>query len=173
MTFKFTLKKLRLLSVGCALFLCFSTSANAAVINWTANLDGLQEVPPSGSSATGLGAGTLDTTSGLLSWDISWTGFTATGMHFHGPALSVQNAGVQVDIGAISGLTSSSIGSTTITAPQVADLQTGLWYINIHSAMFPGGEIRGQVNVVSIPTAAWLFGSGLVGLIGVARRKKS
>ena len=30
-----------------------------------------------------------------------------------------------------------------------------------------------QVSSVPVPAAAWLFGSGLIGLIGVARRKKS
>ena len=36
------------------------------------------------------------------------------------------------------------------------------------------GEIPTQlVGAVPIPAAAWLFGSGLIGLIGVARRKKS
>ena len=34
-------------------------------------------------------------------------------------------------------------------------------------------ENPGTWSVVPIPGAAWLFGSGLVGLIGVARRKKS
>jgi hypothetical protein len=30
-----------------------------------------------------------------------------------------------------------------------------------------------EVNTVPIPGAVWLFGSGLIGLIGIARRKKS
>jgi len=36
---------------------------------------------------------------------------------------------------------------------------------------FPGSDF-GQA-AVPVPAAAWLFGSGLVGLIGVARRKKA
>ncbi|MGB5298098.1 MAG: VPLPA-CTERM sorting domain-containing protein [Thiogranum sp.] len=28
-------------------------------------------------------------------------------------------------------------------------------------------------NVVPVPAAAWLFGSGLLGLVGIARRKKA
>ena len=31
----------------------------------------------------------------------------------------------------------------------------------------------GPINVVPLPAAAWLFGSALVGLIGVARRQKT
>ncbi|MBT8120578.1 MAG: VPLPA-CTERM sorting domain-containing protein, partial [Gammaproteobacteria bacterium] len=33
--------------------------------------------------------------------------------------------------------------------------------------------IGGNPAVVPVPAAAWLFGSGLIGLIGVARRKKA
>jgi hypothetical protein len=28
----------------------------------------------------------------------------------------------------------------------MADLQAGKWYLNIHTAKFPNGEIRGQVE---------------------------
>ncbi len=33
-------------------------------------------------------------------------------------------------------------------------------------------ELGGTVNVVPVPAAVWLFGSGLIGLAGLARRKK-
>ena len=32
------------------------------------------------------------------------------------------------------------------TLGQVADLMAGKWYANIHTAKFPGGEIRGQMT---------------------------
>ena len=37
--------------------------------------------------------------------------------------------------------------------------------------VFSGGFVAGEV--VPIPSAVWLFGTGLIGLIGIARRKKS
>jgi len=39
--------------------------------------------------------------------------------------------------------------------------------------MFAEGEADTQVSPIPIPHAAWLFGSGLLGLIGIARRKKT
>jgi len=35
------------------------------------------------------------------------------------------------------------------------------------------GDIGNSISAVPVPTAVWLFGSGLVGLIGVARHKKA
>ena len=134
--------------------LALAGPADAELHTLEALIDGGQEVPPSGSPATGFGFVTFDDVTGDLSWDISWSALTgpATAMHFHGPAPAGANAGVQVNVGAISGLTSPSIGSTNIVAGQAADLLSNLWYINIHSAQFPGGEIRGQVFLmVSTP----------------------
>ena len=48
---------------------------------------------------------------------------------------------------------------------------SGLWYVNLHSDAFNGGEIRGQISVVPVPAAAWLFVSGL-GMLGWMRRRQ-
>lgn len=164
-------------TLSACLFCLFINSANAALIHLEADIDGAQANAGAGtgSPGTGFATMTLDTDTNLFSWDISWSDLVGneTVMHFHGPATPDQNAGVQVNFGAISGTTSPSIGSTTISDAQETDLLAGLWYINIHTDQFPGGEIRGQVNVVPIPAAVWLFGSGLIGLIGFARRKES
>ena len=102
-----------------------------------------------------------DDVTNLLSWNITYTGLlgTPTVSHFHGPAPVGFNAGVEVDIVLNSGgsIASPMIGSATITDDQETDLLAGLWYINIHTDAFPGGEIRGQVNVVPIPAAVWLL----------------
>ena len=36
-------------------------------------------------------------------------------------------------------------GSATLTDTQIAQLEAGKWYINIHTAANKGGEIRGQL----------------------------
>ncbi len=53
-------------------------------------------------------------------------------------------------------------------------------YVIIRNGVFPGGgndrffiDNLSADAVVPVPAAAWLFGSGLIGLIGLARRKKS
>lgn len=136
-------------------FLCLSSTAHAAMHELEAIIDGTQEVPPSGAPGTGFATITYEDVTGVLSWDIQWSNLTgpATGMHFHGPATEGQNAAVQVNVGAISGLTSPSVGAVIIQPNQAADLLANLWYLNIHTAQFPGGEIRGQVVLmVSTPT---------------------
>jgi hypothetical protein len=125
----------------------FAAVGAADIVNMEATIDG--EQAGTGSPATGTGIVTFDTDTRLLSWEITWTpleGMT-NNAHFHGPAPPGKTAGVQVDIGAISGLVSPSIGSATISETQAADLLAELYYINIHSTVFTAGEIRGQVLV--------------------------
>ncbi len=159
-----------------ALGLLVSLGAQASIVPWTATLNQAQEVPASGSTATGSAFGTLDDVSGLLSWNITYAGLIggrAAGMHFHGPAAAGVNAGVVVDIGNLNGLGSPNIGSTTITAPQIAQLLADSWYLNIHTPQFPGGEIRGQVitgSTVPEPVTLGLIGLALLGVAATRRR---
>ena len=143
----------KLLAV-CAGVLTIGCLSEAAVITiGPFPIDGTQEVPPNASTATGSGVVTLDTTTNDLSWIINWSGTTGplTAMHFHGNAGPGANAGVVVNIGGIGGTTSPSVGKSIITAAMAADLQNGLWYVNLHTAVNPGGELRGQL--VSPPPA--------------------
>ena len=162
-------------SVSKILFFTVALSASvaqAAIVDLTASLDGAQAAAGAGTGSAGTGTAsmTLDTDSNLFSWEVEWSGLTGTVTvaHFHGAAPAGQNAGVQLGIDVSSNPT---IGSATISDTAKADLLAGLWYLNIHSTTSPGGEIRGQVQVVPLPAAAWLFGSALLGL-GVIKRKK-
>ena len=46
-------------------------------------------------------------------------------------------------------------------------------YIGSNDIFGFGHALVREVSTVPVPAAAWLFGSGLIGLIGVARRKKA
>ncbi len=147
-------------------------SALGVIINLSASMDCAQanaSLGTCGAGGTGTGTAsiTLDTGTNLLSWNISWSGLSGALLfaHFHGPALPNQNAGVQVGI-----VGNPSIGNAVLLAGQVADILAGLWYVNIHSTTFNGGEIRGQV--VPEPATALLVVAGLIGLSVSMRRRK-
>src|SRR2546421_8962245 len=111
-----------------------------------ATLDGKARVPPNTGGPTGTADIDYDSATKKLSWKLSYSGLSgpATAAHFHGPAEAGKNAGVAV---AIPNATSSPVdGSATLTDAQAADLVAGKYYINIHTAANPGGEIRGQVT---------------------------
>jgi hypothetical protein len=111
-----------------------------------ATLDGKAEVPAVTSAATGTADLDYDAASKKLTWKITYSGLSgpATAAHFHGPAEAGKNAGVAV---AIPNATASPVeGSATLTDAQAADLAAGKYYINVHTAANPGGEIRGQVT---------------------------
>jgi CHRD domain-containing protein len=110
-----------------------------------ATLDGKSETPANTSAGTGTADIDWDAATKKLSWKITYSGLSgpATAAHFHGPAEPGKNAGVAV---AIPNATSSPVdGSATLTDAQAADLAAGKYYVNIHTAANPGGEIRGQV----------------------------
>ncbi len=72
-----------------------------------------------------------------------------------------------------------------VTVETLTDLGGGDWgvvvrfigTINEPTSPFNGfaanWRLEGTMTVVPVPAAVWLFGSGLLGLVGVARRKKA
>jgi CHRD domain len=111
-----------------------------------ATLNGKSEVPANTSAATGNADVDYDAATKKLTWKLTYSGLSgpATAAHFHGPAETSKNAGVAV---AIPNATSSPAeGSATLTDAQAADLMAGKYYVNVHTAANPGGEIRGQVT---------------------------
>ena len=111
-----------------------------------AALDGKAEVPPKPGSGFGDALATLDPKTKMLSYTITFQGLSgpATAAHFHGPADAGANAGVVVPIG--KDPASPVTGTTTLTDAQIADLEAGKWYVNVHTAANPGGELRGQMK---------------------------
>jgi CHRD domain len=121
-----------------------SMSKMAAGTKFGATLSAAAEVPANSSPGSGMLDATLDPATMKLHWKLSYSGLTgpATAAHFHGPAMAGANAGVVVPL---PGAASPSEGDAMLTAAQVADLTAGKWYVNVHTAVNPGGEIRGQV----------------------------
>jgi hypothetical protein len=124
---------------------CLVVAGAASAQDFKADIDATQEVPSNNSPGSGTGCFTLDPITLELSFDISFSGLTGveTAAHIHGPALPGQNAGVVFPLP----LGSPKLGTVgPLTAAQVTDLTDGLMYVNIHSTLFPGGEIRGQIG---------------------------
>jgi hypothetical protein len=118
----------------------------ASAEKFKAMLDAKSEVPPNASAATGTADVDYDPASKKLTWKLTYSGLSgpATAAHFHGPAEAGKNAGVAVAIPNAG--SSPAEGSATLTDAQAADLQAGKYYVNVHTAANPGGEIRGQVT---------------------------
>ena len=133
------------LLAGCTSNQAMHNSSAPGSRSFGAFMTGAQEVPPTTSLGNGNASVTLDP-DGTLHWTVSYQGLSgpATAAHFHGPALPGTNAGVVV---AISGATPTNPmqGTAHLNPTQVADLVAGRWYVNVHTAANPGGEIRGQV----------------------------
>jgi hypothetical protein len=120
--------------------------AAAEVVTLGAKLSTEAQVPPIKGNGTGNAEITFDSASRKLSWKVVYSGLSATptAAHFHGAASSASTAPVIVPM---PGAEKSPIeGAATLTEAQAADMLAGKWYINIHTATYPGGEIRGMVE---------------------------
>jgi hypothetical protein len=130
--------------------------------SFSVNLDPFQETAPNPpGTRSGTGHGTVTVSNNTLVVDVTYSGLSGTrnNSHFHAPAPRGASAGVVYGLGGIdtgNGQTSGTIkgviplvngqylGKTI--AQQVEDIRAGLWYLNIHSSTFGGGEIRGQLD---------------------------
>ena len=113
---------------------------------------GSQEVPSNTSTASGKLAINFDTCNNLLKFTVTWTGLSGNpvGAHIHGTAGMGVNASIKYDFTAgIPKVTSGTFTGTVLVdnvALIKASLLQGLYYVNIHTATYPGGAIRGQIN---------------------------
>jgi len=113
---------------------------------YEATLSGAAEVPPVNTQARGAAEVQFNANTNLLTWKVTYSGLSgsATAGHIHGPASAGQNAGVAVPFTNVNA--NPIVGQATISPQQYGDLAAGLWYVNIHTAANPGGEIRGQLR---------------------------
>ncbi len=124
----------------------FTGAAHAEMVQFHAAMTTAAEVPPKTTAGKGDVLATLDTATKMVTYTVTYSDLTgpATAAHFHGPAAVGANAGVAVPIPAP--LTSPIHGTATLTDAQIADMEAGKFYVNVHTAANPGGEIRGQLT---------------------------
>jgi len=166
-----------------AVAVCAISVSNCSGITHT--ISGLMDVSQAGTNGgfgggTGNGTGTIsgdyNADTNVLNYTLTWENLLApvTNMHFHIGAPGVSGG---VELGVPGPWTSPYVGSGVVdTETKEANLLAGDWYLNIHTDAagggFPGGEIRGQVDVSVIPEPATItiLSIGALGLL-VRRRK--
>ncbi|MCB9920404.1 MAG: CHRD domain-containing protein [Planctomycetes bacterium] len=129
----------------------------ASSARFLATMDGSQEVPPNRSTETGEAVAFLHEPDNVVMYVVRTTmGSRATAAHFH--AATTGNNGSVVF--PLNGAGDYCGVSRRLSAAEVTALKSGGMYVNVHSATFPGGEIRGQVLA---PSGDELFSGTLSG----------
>jgi hypothetical protein len=175
--------------------------AQAVTLQFTANLSGGAELPPNASPGTGTAQVIFDDVANTMSVQATFGGLlgTVTAAHIHSATAlpGTGNAGVATPfpgfpLGVMSGsytnlfdltqatsYSSSFIaanGGTTATAEAAleASLLAGTAYFDIHTLLFPGGEIRGFLvqQSTSVPEPFTVIGTLVGGTAAFRIRKK-
>jgi len=125
------------------------TNNNSSTYALSGNASGSQETPSNTTTGTATLTGSYNASTNSLQYNISWSGLTgaATAMHFHGPAMMGVSADVLVGLDiTTNGLSGNGTGTITVNDAFETALLAGQVYYNIHTALYPAGEIRGQVT---------------------------
>lgn len=104
---------------------------------------GAETVPAIDTAASAEGSLELDPDTGALSGTVTTSGITATAAHLH-DGYAGQTGDVVVAL-TVDGDTLSVPDGTVLDATQIAAIQAGAYYLNVHSDAYPNGEIRSQV----------------------------
>ena len=119
------------------------------VLTVTGSASGAQEVPAVTSNGTATLTGSYNDNTNVFSYTINWTGLSGNVAvaHFHGPAAAGTNAPPVIDLTVTTNGTSGNItGTQNVDATNEGYLKAGTLYFNLHTAIHPSGEIRGQVS---------------------------
>lgn len=177
-------------------------AARATVHKYDADLSGPNESPPNASPGTGFTEVDYDDVAHTLKVHVDFTGLlgTTTASHIHAPTVDpfLLTAGVATTtptfagfpLGVTSGTYDNTLdltlassynpafvtaqGGTTASAEAalVAAIAAGKSYLNIHTSVVGGGEIRGfLIPAVPEPSTVVLLGIGAAGIGLVVRRR--
>lgn len=137
-----------------AVSLLIAGPARADIIELFCVIDAPQETPPNGSPGTGSATMTIDTVANTVDFNITFSGTGApNNAHIHGSAAPGVPGGIMFPLPSF---TSPIIGTWNYGETQEPTILNGLTYVNIHTATFGGGEIRGQV----VNANSYCFGDG-------------
>jgi uncharacterized protein (DUF1800 family) len=137
----------------------FALTVTNPVVGGTGTLFVATMRPQSGAVTSGSGSAVLqlssDGTYATLRFNYSNLTSPKVAEHIHGPGDANSNAGILFDIDTTAPAADGSYkwvfapsGNLTV-ADQVNAIRSGLTYINIHSSLYPSGEIRGQFIATS------------------------
>jgi hypothetical protein len=187
-----------LASIGGALLL-FSGISQASIIQFTANLSGPAEEPPNASPGTGQALLIYDSTAHTMRLIVTFADLLApvTMAHIHAPTpapfagvvgvatqlpsfegfpagVTAGNYDHTFDLTLASSFNASFISANGDVAGAEAALLTALAegraYLNIHTSLYPGGEIRGFFTPVPDASATgWLLVLAMAAMLGGAR----
>jgi hypothetical protein len=136
---------------------------NTTVRYLAGNMAGINEVPPNTSAARGTVIVTYNTETNLLrlAGDYQNLSDTVVGSHIHrgGPGVA---GPVIITLTNTGDSTGTIRASTTLPDSLEAELLAGNMYVNVHSALFPNGEIRTQL-VATASGETQVFATNLMG----------
>jgi hypothetical protein len=134
------------LVVSLGVFLLPATSA-AAETTFQLEMSGEQEVPPGDPDGKASGTLTIDDSANSVSWNFAYSGFREPqAMHIHAGKAGVAGGPV-VPLNVGTSEEGKLIGTASADAKTIAAILAAPadYYVNIHTAEFRPGAVRGQL----------------------------
>ncbi len=131
-------------------FGCSENDSPSPVLNdsntifFSGNLSGNNQVPPNSSTAFGLASAEFNPSTKILKITATYSGISPILGHIHKGATGVN--GPQVfNLGDFPFSSPIIFTSPVLSDSQEVDLMAHLYYVNLHTDTYGGGELRGQL----------------------------